>query len=128
MRRRAWIGAVLLALIARGGALGGEAPCHPPGPPCFLQRVGPAGGWFPYGGGLLRWWDPRCFPRCGAPDDYCRKRLPPVCWPPYPSWYLWGAPPAGTTVSGGGCRACPRGATGGARCRPGPCLAAGGAP
>src|SRR4051794_17708559 len=54
----------------------------------FLQRVGPVGGWFPYGGGLLHWWDPHCFPRWGGPDDYCHKNLPPVCWPPYLPWYL----------------------------------------
>ena len=62
-------------------------------PQCFLERVGPVGGWSPYGGGLLSWWNPCCFPRSGAPDDYCRKPLPKVCWPPYPPYYIWGAPP-----------------------------------
>ena len=46
--------------------------------------------WQPYDGGLLRWWNPCCFPRCGAPDDYCRKPLPNVCWPPYPPYYTAG--------------------------------------
>ena len=61
-------------------------------PQSLLGRLGPVGGWDPYGGGLLRWWNPCCFPRCGAPDDYCRKPLPKVCWPPYPPYYIWGAP------------------------------------
>lgn len=56
------------------------------------MRIGPAGGWCPYGGGLLRWWGPHCFPRCGAPDDYCRKPLPRTCWPPYPPYYFRGPP------------------------------------
>jgi hypothetical protein len=94
MRRQAWIGAVVLALIAAGWASGGEPPCSEPRPACFLRWLGPAGGWFPYGGGLLHWWPPHCFPRCGAPDDYCRKPLPPVCWPPYPPYYTWGLPEA----------------------------------
>jgi hypothetical protein len=92
MRRQAWVGAVLLALFAAGGAGGGESPCREPPPGCLLGQLGPAGGWFPYGGGLLHWWPPHCFPRCGAPDDYCRKSLPPVCWPPYPPYYIWGPP------------------------------------
>jgi hypothetical protein len=91
MRRRAWAGALLLALIARGWASGGEPACWEADRPCFLQRVGPGGGWCPYGG-LLHWWNPYCFPRCGAPDDYCRKKLPWVCWPPYPYYYIWGPP------------------------------------
>jgi hypothetical protein len=89
MRRRAWMGAVLLALVG-GWAVGGE-----PAVSCFLERVGPAGGWCPYGGGLLCWWDRHCFPRCGCPDDYCRKNLPAVCWPPYPPYYICGTPLAG---------------------------------
>ena len=96
MRRQAWIGVVLLALVAGGWTSGGEprvpSPDWEPGPRCFLQRLGPAGGWCPDGGGLLRWWNPHCFPRCGAPDDYCRKPFPGVCRPPYPSYYIWGPP------------------------------------
>ena len=58
----------------------------------FLQRLHPVGGWNPYGGGLLHWWNPHCFPcQCGGPDDYCRKPLPRVCWPPYPPYYICGA-------------------------------------
>ena len=92
MRRRAWIGALLFSVIAGGLASAGEPPgCEPSGR-CFLERVAPAGGWFPYGGGLLHWWPAHCFPRCGAPDDYCRKPLPPVCWPSYPPYYTWGPP------------------------------------
>jgi hypothetical protein len=81
-----WIAAFLLTLIAGGQGISGE-----PAPECFLQRLAPAGGWHPYGGPLC-WWDPCCFPRCGGPDDYCRKSLPRVCWPPYPFYYTWGPP------------------------------------
>ena len=73
----------------------------PPRP--LVERVKPVGGWAPYGGGLLRWWPHHCFPACGAPDDYCRKTLPPVCRPPYPCYYTWGPPevccPQGTGSS-----------------------------
>src|SRR5439155_24759024 len=62
--------------------------CELPPQPSF-QRVRPVGGWDPYGGGLLHWWNPCCFPHRGAPDDYCRKPLPNVCWPPYPPYYIW---------------------------------------
>jgi hypothetical protein len=103
LRRRLWIGPVLLGLLLGGRCLGAEPGGCAPGPPCVLQRVAPAGGWFPYGGGLLRWWEPHCFPRCGGPDDYCRKPLPCVCWPPYPPYYVWG-PPAGGHPQGNGCR------------------------
>jgi hypothetical protein len=107
MRRRAWVGALLLTLITGGRGPGGEpAPCGPD-PPCLLQRVGPAGGWFPYGGGLLHWWDPHCFPCSGGPDDYCRKKLPCVCWPGYPPYFRWGPPAPVVTSPVGGDRACP---------------------
>jgi hypothetical protein len=102
MRRQAGIGAVLLALAGAGWATGGEAPCGEPRPGGFLQRLGPAGGWFPYGGGLLHWWPRHCFPCGGAPDDYCRKPLPQVCWPPYPPYYIWGPPE--TCCPQGNCR------------------------
>ena len=91
MNRQAWIGAALLPLIAAAWASGGEPPCSEPRP-AFLGQLGPAGGWCPYGGGLLSWWPRHCFPDCGRPDDYCRKPLPCVCWPAYPPYYIW-APP-----------------------------------
>jgi hypothetical protein len=91
LRRLAWLGALLLALAAvSSGPAEEPRACEPQGP--FLQRILPAGGWHPYGGGLLSWWDRSCFPRCGAPDDYCRKPLPKVCWPPYPPYYTYGPP------------------------------------
>jgi hypothetical protein len=90
MRRHAWIGALVLALIGGRGLAGEHSCCEPP-EDCFLKRVKPVGGWCPYGG-LLHWWNPHCFPCCGAPDDYCRKPLPCVCWPPYPPYYIWGPP------------------------------------
>ena len=89
MRCQVWIGALVVALIAGGRGLGAEPwPCQD----CYWQRLHPVGGWNPYGGGLLRWWNPCCFPRCGAPDDYCRKPLPKVCWRAYPPFYIWGPP------------------------------------
>jgi hypothetical protein len=102
MRRRAYLAAVCLALLAGGWAVGGEPSCDQAGQPCFLRRIGPVGGWCPYGGGLLCWWHPHCFPRCGGPDDYCRKPLPKVCWPAYPPYYIWGPPE--TCCPQGGCR------------------------
>jgi hypothetical protein len=90
MRRQSRICVLLLILIAGGRAPGGEPQgCEPPEQD-FLRRLHPVGGWHPYGGGLLHWWDPCCFPRGGTPDDYCRKPLPRVCWPPYPPFYVWG--------------------------------------
>jgi hypothetical protein len=95
MRSHATIGALVLGLFAGGQALGGDRWCCEPTEPHFLKRLHPVGGWNPDGGGLLHWWNPRCFPRCGAPDDYCRKPPPQVCWPPYPPWYTGGAPEIG---------------------------------
>ncbi len=92
MRRHRWIGAFLLTLIAGGQGMGGEARCCEPVQKGCLQRFHPVGGWHPYGGGLLHWWPRHCFPRCGAADDYCRKPLPRVCWPPYPPYYIGGPP------------------------------------
>jgi hypothetical protein len=92
MKQQARTGALVLALFAASRALGGEPPCSGPRPTCSLQQLGPVGGWDPYRGGLLRWWPKHCFPCCGAPDNYCRKPLPPVCWPPYPPYYIWGPP------------------------------------
>jgi hypothetical protein len=95
MRTQARMWALVFALIACGKGLGGEREhCEPP-QQSFLQRLHPVGGWHPYGGGLLHWWDPHCFPRCGAPDDYCRKPLPTACWPAYPPFYSWGPPEIG---------------------------------
>jgi hypothetical protein len=90
MTTRRWVAALLLSLIACGQRAGAE-----PAPEGFLQRLGPAGGWHPYGGGLLHWWPRHCFPHCGGPDDYCRKTLPWVCWPAYPPYYVWGPPDSG---------------------------------
>jgi hypothetical protein len=91
-KRCLWLGALLIALIAAGRGTGQEPQHCDPAQTSFLQRWYPAGGWHPYGGGLLSWWNPYCFPRCGGPDDYCRKPLPKVCWPAYPPYYTWGRP------------------------------------
>jgi hypothetical protein len=96
MKRQAWIGALLFALSAAVEAWAGEPVCCESRPVGFLQRLGPVGGWDPYGGGLLHWWPRHCFPDCGGPDDYCRKPLPQVCWPPYPPYYIWGPPDIGS--------------------------------
>jgi hypothetical protein len=88
--------AVLLTLISCGQCLGGDGG-ESDGVPRrhFLLRARPVGGWNPYGGGVLHWWNPHCFPCQGAPDDYCRKPLPRVCWPAYPAYYIAGPPEIG---------------------------------
>jgi hypothetical protein len=100
--------ALALGLIVNGAAWaqGGDRWCCAPAAPHFLQRLHPVGGWNP-GGGLLHWWNPHCFPRCGGPDDYCRKPPPRVCWPPYPPWYT-GAPPEPGYPCTYGPGACPK--------------------
>ena len=91
-RRQVWLGTLVVALLGAGQGLAAEDVCCKPSQDCFVKRLGPVGGWSPYGGGLLHWWNPCCFPCAGAPDDYCRKPLPKVCWPAYPSYYIWGPP------------------------------------
>jgi hypothetical protein len=107
MRRHMWIGALVVALLAAGRGRCAEPTCGGPPLDSILKQWGPVGGWHPYGGGLLSWWPRNCFPRCGAPDDYCRKPLPRVCWPPYPPYYIWG-PPEVCCPQGNGCRDCNR--------------------
>jgi hypothetical protein len=82
-----WICVASCLLATRALAGDAEVPTRP-----FTERIKPVGGWSPYGGGLVRWWPRDCFPRCGAPDDYCRKTLPKVCWPPYPCYFTYGPP------------------------------------
>jgi hypothetical protein len=102
MKRHAWAVALLLTLVAAARGRGGEPPDCVSSHPCCLSRLAPAGGWFPYGGGLLHWWTPHCFPHGGTPDDYCRKKLPEVCWPPYPFSYLFGTPDHHSPQDSGG--------------------------
>jgi hypothetical protein len=84
---------ILLAFISCGRGLGGEGGAgDEPSSGHFLHRLRPEGGWNPYGGGVLHWWKRDCFPCYTAPDDYCRKPLPRVCWPKYPEYYTWGPP------------------------------------
>jgi hypothetical protein len=83
---------LVLTVVASGQTMGGEHGRPDPDRRTLLQRFHPAGGWHPDGGGLWHWWNPACFPRCGGPDDYCRKPPPKVCWPPYPPYYI-SAPP-----------------------------------
>jgi hypothetical protein len=92
MRSQAGMWALVLIAMTGPQALGGEpGACEPP-QQRFVQRLHPVGGWDPYGGGLLHWWNPHCFPRYCAPDDYCRKPLPRVCCPPGPPHGTWGPP------------------------------------
>lgn len=95
MKQRAWMSAVGLALLVGGWASGGGPPCCESDQMSLLQRIAPAGGWNRYGGGFLHWWPKHCFPCNNGPDDYCRKPLPKVCWPPYPPYYIWGPPQSG---------------------------------
>jgi len=92
MRRCRWMGVLVVVLAACLPGRGGEPPCCPPPGEHFLERIHPVGGWCPDAGGLLDWWPCCCFPRTGAPDDYCRKPPPKVCWPAYPSFYIWRPP------------------------------------
>ncbi len=105
MGRLLCVGTLMITLVGVQ-RLRAEPPCCAPPEECFLKRIAPVGGYDPYGGGLLRWWPRHCFPCDGAPDDYCRKPLPPVCWPPYPPYFSWGPPeicyPHGCCC--GGCR------------------------
>jgi hypothetical protein len=104
MRRQIWIAAWLVALIGAGTELHAQSSCCSPPAGGFLKRLAPVGGWCPYGGPLFHWWPRCCFPCEAAPDDYCRKPLPRVCWPPYPPYYIWG-PPENCHPQAGGC--CP---------------------
>jgi hypothetical protein len=81
MKYPQWLGAVMIILILAGQGLGDQRDCAATPRLGFWQWLAPAGGWHPYGGGLLHWWNPYCFPRSGGTDDYCRKPLPNVCWP-----------------------------------------------
>jgi hypothetical protein len=84
-----WV--IFVALISCRQGLGGDGVARDEQPRGhFWQRLHPEGGWNPYGGGVLHWWKRDCFPCYSAPDDYCRKPLPRVCWPQYPPYYTWG--------------------------------------
>jgi hypothetical protein len=92
MRCKEWIAVAAITFGGLGLALAGEhCVCDPP-QEHFLERLAPVGGCNPYGGGILCWWNPKAFPRGGAPDDYHHKPLPRVCWPPYPRFFQWGPP------------------------------------
>ena len=91
MTRRQWLTALVLAVAVAGRGYAGDHGCEPT-EPCWLKRIHPVGGWDPYGGGILHWWNPNCFPCGGGPDDYCRRKLPCACWPPYPPYFQWGPP------------------------------------
>jgi len=95
MKLHTWLGAVVVVVVAVGRGSTAEPQCCPPPQADFLQRLHPVGGWYPDGGGLLHWWNRCCYPRCGGPDDYCRKPLPRVCCPAYPPFYTWGRPEVG---------------------------------
>ncbi|MBV9124848.1 MAG: hypothetical protein JO112_15950 [Planctomycetes bacterium] len=80
MKGQVWVG-IFLLLLAGGQGWAGEPGCCEPPQEGFWQRWHPVGGWNPYGGGLLHWWNPCCYPPSGAPDDYWRKKLPDLCPP-----------------------------------------------
>jgi hypothetical protein len=87
MRSQVSMGTIVLTLISCGQGFGGDdGRVDEPSRRHFLQRFHPVGGWNPYGGGVLHWWNPHCYPCQTVPDDYCRKPLPQVCrqsLPPY---------------------------------------------
>jgi hypothetical protein len=87
MRSQVGIWALMLALASGQALAEDRGVCEPPAPH-FFQRLRPVGGWHPDRGGLVHWWNRDCFPRCGGLDDYCRKPLPRMCWPPYPPYYI----------------------------------------
>lgn len=91
MKCPAVIAIVLLVVVGSHG-LGDETSCSCAERDGGLKRFSPAGGWHPDCGGLLHWWRQDCFPRCGAPDAYCRKPMPCVCRPSYPPWYVYPQP------------------------------------
>lgn len=99
MSTKVWIAGLFIALIAANWVSAQEPTCCERAS-AWLQRLRPAGGWCPYGG-PCRWWKPDCLPRCGAPDDYCRKTLPNLCLPAYPPWYIFG--PRQDCTAHGGC-------------------------
>lgn len=99
MRHCRWMLPLVLCLVAGGTAQGGDSECCPPPQEHFWKRWHPVGGWNPYGGSLFHWWNPHCFPKCGGPDDYCRKPIPRVCWAQYPPFYI--VPPAEIGHAGG---------------------------
>jgi hypothetical protein len=103
MRSQVLMGTTLLTLIFAGQGLGGEVGQSDEMPRRHLfERIRPAGGWNPYGGGVLHWWNRDCFPCVAAPDDYCKKQIPRVCWPScYPSYYRWGPTEIGPYSSDG---------------------------
>jgi hypothetical protein len=90
MRRSVWIAVFTVAFLVPNRARSDEHCCCPPPQEGFLKRFAPVGGWRPYGLGLFHWWPCRCFPCNNGRDDYCRKPLPHVCWPPYPPYYIYG--------------------------------------
>jgi hypothetical protein len=97
MRSQSKLWPLAIALFMCGAARAGERACDD----TPLRRLHPVGGWHPYGGGLFHWWNRACFPGCGAPDDYCRKPLPKLCWPHYSPFYTWGPPEIGYPRSNG---------------------------
>ncbi len=90
MRRAVSIAALLLALSGSSGAE----------PPPRLQRWHPAGGWNPYGGGVLHWWNRSWYALCGTPDDYGRKPPPPFRGSPCPSCTYPGVAPPTSPLAG----------------------------
>ena len=101
MKRHMWFGAFVIVLIAGARGLGAEPFFCEPARESFLDRFRPVGGWAPYGGGLLQWWNAHCFPCDSGPDDYCRKPLPRVCRPACPASCHGGTSPNGCVPTTG---------------------------
>ncbi len=104
MRSYLWIATLGVILLGVGRGMSAEPQSLETAGGSLLHRIAPVGGCFPYGGGVLRWWNGQCFPCVGAPDDYCRKPLPSVSWPAYPCYFRWGTPETGSPCPSGVCR------------------------
>jgi hypothetical protein len=80
MRRLLSIATGVAVLLASRSEVRAGNPYCAPAQCGILDRIAPVGGWHPDRGGALHWWNPCCFPRCGLPNDYCRKPTPCVCY------------------------------------------------
>jgi hypothetical protein len=92
MKRHARLWAALLTATMCAAAHAGDTVDEDNQHPNFFARLKPRGGWNPDGRGIFHWWNPHCYPRSCAPDDYCRKPMPNLCRPFLNASYAPSAP------------------------------------